>query len=444
VLAPRSSVFRGRSRTDRVALVHSEPHVVVLGAGFGGVAAAEVLAEAPVRTTLVDVRYYNTFQPLLYQVATGGLNAGDIAYPLRNLLRTRPRLDFRCARVEGVDFAGKTVLLGDGGTLPYDSLVVATGAATNFFGVPGATEHSRAIYTLDDALAVRAEMFGQLEKADAAALGGGTPAVVVVGGGPTGVETAGALAELHAMAFGKVYRSLDPAMSRVVLVERRDGLLAGFDPRLSRYAAAELRRRGVEVRLGLAVEEVGAGAVRLRDLATGTEQQLACGLVVWAAGVGAGDVVGSLPPTLVDGGRLRVEPTLLVAGLGDDFAVGDAAAAPGPDGRPLPQLAQPAIQGGRHAAAQILRALEGRPPLPFSYRDKGIMATIGRHAAVAEVRVPALGGRAVRLRGRTAWLAWLGLHIVALLGGRNRSAVLLNWAWRYVAWRRGPRVIVGG
>lgn len=430
-----------------------EPHVVVLGAGFGGLAAAEVLAEAPVRTTLVDVHYYNTFQPLLYQVATGGLNPGDVAYPLRSLLRNRPRLDFRCARVEGIDLAGKTVRLGgagDGasgataGTLAYDWLVLATGAATNFFGVAGAPEHSRAIYTLDDALAVRSQMFAQLERADATRTAAETLTVVVVGGGPTGVEMAGALAELRTMAFGKVYRSLDPATSRVVLVERRDALLAGFDARLAAYAAEELRRRGVEVRLGAAVEEVTARSVRLADLTSGEEQRLPCGLVVWAAGVGAGELVGTLDAALVVGGRVRVERNLALPGAGGAFAVGDVAAACGEDGRPLPQLAQPAIQGGRHAAAQILAALEGRPPTAFSYRDKGIMATIGRHSAVAEVRAPLLGRHEIRLRGRLAWLAWLGLHVVTLLGGRNRSAVLLNWAWRYLAWRRGPRVIVGG
>jgi NADH dehydrogenase len=442
---PVASFGARLGRAGSVPPVTPLPHVVVLGAGFGGLAAADVLARHSVRTTLVDAHYYNTFQPLLYQVATGGLSPGDVAYPIRSLLRRRPSLDFRCGAVRSIDFAGKELRFDDGEEpIGYDWLILATGAATNFYGVAGAPEHSHAIYTLDDALSVRSRVFAQLEDADAHGEQAGQLTVVVVGGGATGVETAGALAELRAMAFGRIYRSLDPAASRVVLVERQDHLLDAFAGTLRAYGAAELERRGVEVRLETAVEEVAADHVRLRDLRSDESTDLGCGLVIWAAGVGAGALLADLDPALVTRGRVRVDGSLAVPGVPGAFAIGDVAAAPGADGRPLPQLAQPAIQGGRHAAQQILRAIDGSPALPFHYRDKGIMATIGRRAAVAEVRLPLAKSQVVRLRGRLAWSAWLGLHIVTLLGGRNRAAVLLNWAWRYLAWKRGPRVIVGG
>ncbi len=425
------------------------PHVVVVGGGFAGLAAVEELASLPVRTTLVDARSYNTFQPLLYQVATGGLGPGDIAYPLRSLLRSRPNLDFRCAEVEAVDFAEKIVhLAGPGaGLLGYDYLVLATGATTNWFGVPGAAEHALPIYTLDDALAVRARVFGQLERADGGGAGSedkGALTVVVVGGGATGVETAGALAELGAMALATTYRSLDPTMSRVVLVERLDRLVAAFDERLGTYTVSELERRGVEVRCGTAVECVSASHVDLVDVASGKAERLECALVVWAAGVGAGALTATLEVARGPGGRLAVDEHLAVAGCEGVFAVGDVAAVAGDGDRPLPQLAQPALQGGRHAARQVGRLLKGEPLEPFTYHDKGIMATIGRHAAIAEIRLPVPSGATVRLRGSPAWAAWLGLHLVTLLGARNRAAVLLNWSWRYIAWKRGPRVIVGG
>ena len=427
--------------------VSEAPHVVVVGGGFAGLAAVEELAALPVRTTLVDACPYNTFQPLLYQVATGGLGPGDIAYPLRNLLRTHPDLDFRRGEVTGVDLAGKRVLFAAGTSPPleYDFLVLATGASTNWFGVPGAAEHALPIYTLDDALAVRSRVFGQLERADAAGGGNdGALTVVVVGGGATGVETAGALAELRAMALAKTYRSIDPGTARVVLVERLDRLVAAFDERLGAYTLAELEHRGVEVMLGTAVAEVGDAYVELTEASGGARHRLPCGLVVWAAGVGPGALTGALDVPRGAGGRVAVDEHLVVTGHEEVFAVGDVAAITGGDGRPLPQLAQPAIQAGRHAARQLGRLLDGVPLEPFSYRDKGIMATIGRHAAVAEIRTPAAPGHALRLHGTPAWAAWLALHLVTLLGARNRAAVLLNWSWRYIAWKRGPRVIVGG
>jgi NADH dehydrogenase len=435
--------------------VGEKPKVVILGAGFGGLAAARALSRAPVCITIIDRHYYNTFQPLLYEVATGGLNSGDVAYPIRNLMPSHKNLDFRWGTVDRVDLDARKVFLDDGGAVEYDFLIIATGATTNFFGVPGAGEHAMAIYTLDDALAVRRQMFEQLEHAASANATGGTGApinVVVVGGGPTGVEMAGALAELRAVVLTTAYRGLDPRMGTVVLVEQNDSLLNGFQDRLRSYAARELTRRGVDVRVATAVLEVAPDGVTLssRD---GSKTFLPAGLVVWAAGVGAGGLATRSDIATSRGGRITVGTNLGVVGHPEVFAVGDAAATPanaaagaltpGAETPLLPQLAQPAIQGGEHAAAEIVAALSGADPMPFVYKDKGIMATIGRRSAVAEVALP-FGRGHIPLRGTLAWLAWLGLHISFLLGGRNRAAVLLNWAWRYVAWRRGPRVIVGG
>jgi NADH:ubiquinone reductase (H+-translocating) len=421
----------------------NSPRVVILGAGFGGIAAARALASVPVHTTIVDRNYYNTFQPLLYQVATGGLNAGDVAYPVRNLLRRRHALDFRWGTVERVDADKRAVFLGDGTELRYDFLIIATGATINYFGVPGAAEHAQAIYTLDDALAVRRRMFEQFEHAVSAGGEGGVLNVVIVGGGPTGVEMAGALAELRTLILDSSYPSLDPQMGSVLLVEQKEALLGGFEGPLAAYAQRELTRRGVEVRLSTAVREVSAGGLTINS---GEEAStfLPAGLVVWAAGVAASSVAASSELALTAHGRIEVGPNLAIPGRPEVFAIGDVAATPAPGGgHPLAQLAQPAIQGGHHAAREISAALSGAQPTPFSYKDKGIMATIGRRSAVAEIALPATR-RLLPLRGTPAWFAWLGLHIYFLLGGRNRAAVLLNWAWRYVSWRRGPRVIVGG
>ncbi len=403
---------------------------------------ASELARAAVSVTLVDKHHFNTFQPLLYQVATAGLNPGDIAYPVRAYVRHHPATDFRRGMVCGVDFDARLVRFEDGGTLGYDYLVLAAGAATNHFGIPGAVEHSRAIYTMEDALAVRAQIFDQLEQAAAAALAGGDPAgdanpargltVVVVGGGPTGIEMSGTLAELFSMELGTAYPDLAPRQARVVLVEQGDRLLGAFHPRLGSYASKVLRRLGVEVRLSEAVASIDPDKV---TLASG--EAISCGLVVWAAGVGSGTLASTLPLEQVRGGRIAVGADLRVAGQANVFAIGDMAGVAGHDGSLLPQLAQPAIQQGRHSGIQIRRLVEGMPTEDFRYHDKGTMATIGRRAAVAQ-----LPGR-IRLRGTPAWLAWLALHLVTLVGFRNRVSVLLNWAWRYMSWSRGTRVIVG-
>jgi NADH dehydrogenase len=439
--------------------------VVIVGGGFAGLATAGALEGAGLEVTLVDQHDYNTFQPLLYQVATAGLNAGDIAYPLRTLVRRYGSTRFRRGTVDAIDFASRKVQFEDGGAVEYDYLVLASGATTSYFGVPGAEEHCHAIYTLDDALGVRARIFSQLERASAL---GPTPAgltIAVIGGGATGVEMAGALAELLTLALSTTYKELDPALARVVLVEQRERLLGAFDEGLARYALRQLKRRRVEVRLGVEVLEVGSEHIVLASSAEGAVD-LPCGLVVWAAGVAAGKLASCLDLPMTRGGRIVVDEMLHVANRPEVFVVGDVAAAlalrtnsgagrtsstggdAGQAASLLPQLAQPAIQAGEHAGLQILRLRAGQPLEPFVYRDKGTMATIGRRAAIAEVPLwrPRSGASApsVRLRGTLAWLAWLALHIVTLLGRRNRASVLLNWSWRYVSWRRGPRVIIGG
>jgi NADH dehydrogenase len=410
--------------------------VVVAGAGFGGLAACEALEGAQVDVLILDRHNYNTFQPLLYQVATAGLSPGDIAYPVRSYVRRHRNVAFREAEVTGVDFDARTVQVRDGEDVAYDFLVIACGAGTNYFGVPGALEHSRAIYTMEDAIAVRDELAEALEKAASCGAAPGDLTVVVVGGGPTGVEMSGTLAELRAMEIATAYPELDPAAASIVLVEQQDSVLGAFHPRLGAYARKVLEDRGVDVRLGEVVAEVTPSAVRL---ASG--DVIACGLVVWAAGIGPSPLVAALRAGKTKG-RLEVRSDLRLEGRDDVFVVGDAAAAPaagdgGGTARLLPQLAQPAIQEGHHAGRQIKRLLDGEATEEFAYHDKGTMATIGRRAAVAELP------HHVRLKGTPAWFAWLGLHLVTLLGVRNRLVVLVNWAWRYVSWKRGSKVIAG-
>ena len=351
---------------------------------------------------------------------------------MRTYGKHHPDVRFRQGLVTEVDLDGREVRFEDGGVLAYDYLIVATGATTNYFGVTGAEEHGLAIYTLDDALRVRDRIFAQLERASALGWAHGELTIAVVGGGPTGVEMAGALAELRSMVLHTSYQELDPAMARVVLIERLDRLLAGFDERLSRYTELSLARRGVEVRLGQSVAEIADDKLVLTS-----GEVIACGLVIWAAGVATSELAHTLDLPRSRGGRIAVGTDLRVAGRPEVFVVGDAAGTPDGDGL-LPQLAQPAIQTGRHAGLQIRDLVEGRETKPFRYKNKGIMATIGRRTAVAQ-----LPGR-IRLHGTLAWMAWLALHIVTLIGFRNRLSVLLNWSWRYLSWRRGPKVIVGG
>lgn len=403
------------------------PRVIVVGAGFAGLAAVAELARSGVQVMLIDRNVYSTFQPLLYQVATAGLNPGDIAYPVRSFTRRRG-VRFRLGEVTGVDTRARRVRLADGGEYEYDYLVIATGVTAAYYGVTGAAEHTMGLYTRRDAISLRDHIMAWLERLDVDGPGKDIN-FTVVGGGATGVELAGALAELRSTALASAFPEIDGRSVRIRLVERLPVLLAPFRPALQEYARQQLRRRGVEVRLSAEIREVTPDEVRLAD-----GEDLPSDITVWAAGVAAPAAIGRWGLPQGRGGRIRVGPDLAVTGLPGVFAAGDIAAA---DDQPLPQLAPPAIQGGRHVARQIRRLIGGQPTVPFRYRDKGIMATIGRRSAVVELP-PGL-----RFRGTLAWLSWVALHVVQLLGNRNRLSALLNLAYRYVSWGHGAGIIVG-
>jgi NADH dehydrogenase len=393
------------------------------------------LADAPVDVTIVDRNNFHTFQPLLYQVATAGLNAADVAYAVRGIFQRQHNVAFRLGEVTGADWDTRALLV-DGGeaSVPFDYLVLAAGATTNFFGVEGADAHAFPLYGLSDAVALRNHILGRFEAADAdpSLVDDGALTVVVVGGGATGVEVAGALAELFDMVLRKDFRHVDVGRARVLLVEMADHLLPPFRPASRRHALETLASRGIEVLLRETVAAVEPTRVVLRSGRT-----IAAHTVVWAAGVRANPVAAALGLPTLPNGRVEVAPDLRVAGRPEVFAVGDVAAVVDTRVGVLPQLAPVAMQSGRHAARQIVRALEGRAGEPFHYHDKGTMATIGRRAAVAELP----GG--IDLKGTPAWLAWLGLHLLYLIGFRNRLSVLVNWAWNYLTWDRGPRLIFG-
>jgi NADH:ubiquinone reductase (H+-translocating) len=409
-----------------------KPRVVVVGGGFGGLRAARALGAKAVPVTLVDRNNYNLFQPLLYQVATSGLNPADIAYPLRAVFHRNPYVQVRVGEVTGVDLAEQQVVLADGASLDYDHLVLAAGTVTADFGVPGVAEHALGLNDLPDAVRLRSEVLRRFEEADAdrSLLDRGWLTFVVAGGGPTGVEMAGAFAELFKV-MAKDYPKLAVERARIVLVEMGPELLPPLSPRAREHARRLLTKRGVEVRTGHSVAGVEAGQVVLDGGET-----LATRTVVWAAGVRPVALPSVLGLETGRAGRVVVSPDLSVPGHPNIWVIGDLAAAADGDGGLLPQVAQPAIQGGRHVAEQILRRHAGLPTQPFVYRDKGSMATIGRHAAVAD-----LPGN-IRLRGILGWLAWLLLHIVTLMGFRNRLSVLVNWAWSYLTWDRGTRLIL--
>jgi NADH:ubiquinone reductase (H+-translocating) len=409
------------------------PRIAIIGAGFGGLAVAKGLAGAPVEVTLVDRQNFTTFQPLLYQVATSGLNAADVAHPVRGLFHRQRNLLFRRGEVGGVDWERRQLHLVDQQPLDFDQLVVAAGAVTSWFGVPGAARWAFPLYTLDDAVHLRNHIVERFEAADAdpARIDDGALTFVVVGGGPTGVETAGALAELAAVVFRRDYPLLDVGRARIVLVEAQSSLLTSFRGDSQKHAVDSLRSRQVELRFGETVTEIGSNYARFASGET-----LPAETVVWAAGVTASPLVTTLGLPTTRGGRIVVERDLSVRDHPGVWAIGDIAAAPGRDGAPLPQLAPVAMQAGAHVARQIQHQLSGASTRPFRFRNRGIMATIGRRAAVAE-----LPGR-VRLHGTLAWLAWLGLHVVYLAGMRNRASVLLNWFWGYMTWDRGPRLIL--
>jgi NADH:ubiquinone reductase (H+-translocating) len=406
----------------------SRPRVVIVGGGFAGLAAARELGEADVDVLLLDRDLYNTFQPLLYQVATGALNPGDVTYALRAFAGRFPHLRFRRACVIGIDPARRLVRLDTGTEVAYDYLVLACGVTANYFGIPGADKHARTIYTRAASIEVRDRILGNLEAYAQGRDNAVEPVAVIVGAGPTGVEMAGALAELRNQALGTAYPEMAPERVRVVLVEMTDRVLPPFHPKLRAYAAEALRERGVELRLRVAVKEVCPDCVHLSD-----GERLPSAVTIWATGVKVDDQVSRWGLPQSRGGRVRVGPDSRVQGHPEIFAVGDVAATPDL----LPQLARPAMDAGRHAAVQIRRLLAGEPTEAFVYHDRGIAATIGRSDAVIQLPF------GVRMTGFVAWLGWVAVHVVMLMGGRNRSATLVNLAARYLTWRRAPNVIVG-
>ena len=414
--------------------------VVIVGAGFGGLSAARALVGEPVDVTIVDQRNFHTFQPLLYEVATAGLEAGDVAYPVRAIFGRSRNVTFRFGTVTGVDWEHNLITMEDSRALPFDSVIVASGATARFFGIPGASEFTFPLYTLNDARTLRDHVLRRLEDADTDPDGAdnGLLTFVVVGGGPTGVEVAGALAELLDVAVRHDGFNFARSSGRILLVDGLDRLLTPFQPSAAAYAARTLERRGVVLKLGHLVRSVDESCVELDD-----GSRIPTRTVVWAGGVTVEDTVAAhFGEETGPNGRLVVGPDLAIRGRTDAYAIGDAAAVPwGPGARDpsetCPQLAQVAIQSGKHAARQILNRVHRRPTDAFRYRDKGIMATIGRRAAITEFP------KGLVVRGTLGWMAWLGLHILYLIGFRNKIVVLINWSWRYLSWGSGPRVIVG-
>ncbi len=404
------------------------PHVVICGAGFGGLSAVDRLSRAGMRVTLVDDHLYSTFQPLLYQVATAGLNPGDVAYPAGGFARRHGAV-FRRGELAAIDLASRRVELGNGLELGYDYLILATGVSASYYGITGAAEHTFGLYTRTDAIVLRDHLMAGFERLS---VDDDDLAITVVGGGATGVELAGTLAELRRTVLRATFPDVDPSRVHVRLVEMAPALLGPFHPRLREYARVQLVKRGVDVRLDTRIAEVTASQVLLAD-----GEKLPSGITVWAAGVAAPAAVAGWGLPQGKNGRIVVGADLRVHGEDRIFAVGDIAVNPDD---PTPQLAQPALQMGRHAAAQVVRLQRQQPTRPFAYHDKGLMATIGRRSAVVQ-----LAGRLrwLRMRGTLAWLAWFALHLVYLLGGRNRVSTLVNLTFRYVAWGHGGAVIVG-
>jgi NADH dehydrogenase len=408
------------------------PRVVIVGAGFGGLAAARKLAGAPVQLTVVDRRNHHLFQPLLYQVATAALSPGDIAYPIRSILRHQLNARVLLADVVGIDVANREVALADG-RIPYDFLILAAGAGHAYFGHDEWEKDAPGLKTLEDAITVRRRILLAFERAERER----DPAVrrdlltfVVVGGGPTGVELAGAIAEISRQVLVSDFRAIDPREARVILVEGGPRLLPAYTPESSERAAETLRSRGAEVRTGAMVTGVDAGGVSLGG------ERIGASTVLWAAGVAASPLARSLGTPLDRAGRALVEPDLSLPGHPEVFVVGDLAIFTHQTGKPLPGLSPVALQEGRAAARNVLLTLAGRPRRRFHYVDKGTMAVIGRAAAVAEIA-------GLRFSGLLAWLLWCFVHIFYLIGFRNRFIVMAEWAWAYLSSERGARLITG-
>jgi NADH dehydrogenase len=410
----------------------SDPRVVILGSGFAGLAAARALRSAPVRLTVVDRRNHHLFQPLLYQVATAALSPGDIAYPIRSILARQRNAEVLLADAVAIDVAKREVVLSDG-RLPYDRLIVATGATHSYFGHDAWEPFAPGLKSLEDALEIRRRILLAFERAERETDASRRRALltfVIVGAGPTGVELSGAIAEISRDVLVEDFRAIDPSEARILLVEAGPRVLAAYSEQTSRRAEEQLRGKGVEVLTGRAVEAIDAGGAVVGG------QRIDAGTVLWAAGVAASPIARTLGAPLDRAGRVPVEPDLTVPGYPEISVVGDLAAFLHQGGRLLPGVSAVAIQEGRHAARNVRRLIDGRNALPFHYFDKGNMAVIGRAAAVAEIA-------GFRLSGIVAWLTWCFVHIFFLIGFRNRFVVMFEWAWAYVSDQRGARLITG-
>lgn len=408
-------------------------HVVVVGGGFGGLEAARRLARVPgVRVTLLDRQNYHLFQPLLYQVATAGLSPGDIASPIRNLVAAFPNVEVRMADVQRVELASKRVVTSES-VVAYDSLVLAAGVRHGYFGHANWEGDAPGLKTLDDALEIRRRVllaFENAEREEDAVKRAAWLTFVVVGGGPTGVELAGAISELSRFTVAKDFRRFDPRTAKVVLVEAGSRVLAAFDTGLSGKARASLERLQVDVRLSTRVTDVTTDGVALGD------QFLPARTVLWAAGIEGPPLAKTLGVELDRSGRVKVNADLSVPGHNDVYVIGDLANFTEPDGTTLPGLAPVAQQQGRHVARVIEASLEKSERPPFRYVDKGIMATVGRASGIAQA------GR-LKLSGMLGWMAWLFIHVLFLIGFRNRVLVLLQWAWAWFTYGRSARLITG-
>ena len=408
------------------------PHVAIVGAGFGGLGVAEQLDHVPVEVTLIDQHNYHTFQPLLYQVATSLLNAEDVGAPVRSLFRHQDNVTFRMATVTGVDMPGHKIQLKDGTQISYDYLVLAGGTTVNYFNTPGAAEHAFPLYTLMNAVKLRNRILERFEATDRdpALIDDGALNFVIVGAGPTGVETAGALSDLFYNLLPRDYHQLATEKARIIMVEMGKEVLAPFKDNLRAYAKEELERRRVEVRLGEAVAEVGSTFVRLKS-----GEEIKAHTLIWAAGVRANPLADMLGLPQGRGGRIKLNPDLSVPDHPEIFVVGDLGEVTS-DGKVLPQLGSVAMQSGEHVGRQIARRLHGEPGQPFRYWDKGFMATIGRSAAVVELP------NKLTLHGPLAYFAWLGVHLALLSGMRNRIETLWNWGWSALTHDRAARIII--
>jgi NADH dehydrogenase len=409
----------------------TRPRVVILGGGFAGLTTAMGLARAPAEVILIDRQNHHTFQPLLYQVATAALTPADIAWPIRGILRDQANAQVLLAEVMGVDLAKKRVRTS-GGEFTYDMLVVATGATHAYFGHDDWAPDAPGLKRIEDATAIRRRILTAFERAELspdAEVRQALTTFVVVGGGPTGVEMAGAIAEVARHALPPDFRNVDPAKARILLVEGGERLLSHFPGRLSAYAAASLEKMGVEVRTGSPVTDIDAAGVTLDG------ERIPAGAVIWAAGVKASPAARWLDAEGDKAGRVPVGPDLALPGHPEVFVIGDTAAVAGPDGHPVPGLASAAKQMGTYVARAIRARLSGSaPPAPFRYRHEGDLATIGRRAAIVK-----LGH--VTLTGFLGWAFWSLAHIYFLIGLRNRIAVAFSWAWDYLTFGRRSRLI---